>query len=81
MRAARQVAETNAKYEALIAEFKEVHQQVEALRKSGFSSKDIKEDMLAMDQEKDQITKRIERIRRKVGSHGAWPVACRLLAC
>lgn len=62
-----EVAETNTKYIGLIQEFTEVHQDVEKRRKSGFSSKDIKEDMIAMDQEKEQILKRIDRIKHKVG--------------
>mmetsp|Transcript_36598 Transcript_36598/g.95838 ORF Transcript_36598/g.95838 Transcript_36598/m.95838 type:complete len:665 (+) Transcript_36598:322-2316(+) len=61
----QEVAEMNEKYGGLIKEFTEVHQEVEQHRKSGFSAKDIKEDMLAMDQEKEQIVKRIDRIKRK----------------
>lgn len=61
-----EVAETHTKYMGLIQEFTEVHQDVESHRKSGFSSKDIKEDMISMDQEKEQIIKRIDRIKRKV---------------
>eukprot|EP00037_Helgoeca_nana_P008026 m.71887 g.71887 ORF g.71887 m.71887 type:complete len:663 (+) comp18676_c0_seq1:190-2178(+) len=60
-----EVAETHTKYMGLIQEFTEVHQDVESHRKSGFSSKDIKEDMISMDQEKEQIIKRIDRIKRK----------------
>eukprot|EP00038_Savillea_parva_P010005 m.187255 g.187255 ORF g.187255 m.187255 type:complete len:663 (-) comp17020_c0_seq1:49-2037(-) len=60
-----EVAAMNQKYVDLIQEFTTVHQDVETRRKSGFSSKDIKEDMIAMDQEKEQILKRIDRIKRK----------------
>ena len=73
-----EVAAMNQKYVDLIQEFTTVHQDVETRRKSGFSSKDIKEDMVAMDQEKEQILKRIDRIKRKVCQTFQHPSLTRL---
>ena len=53
-------------------EFKEMHKEVENFRKSEFSVSDIKRDITQMDTEKDQLAKRIERLRRKV--HGNFDI-------
>eukprot|EP00040_Diaphanoeca_grandis_P014480 m.73519 g.73519 ORF g.73519 m.73519 type:complete len:681 (+) comp24566_c0_seq1:120-2162(+) len=60
-----QLAQTHENYLAQIEEFKEVHKEVEGFRKSEFSIVAIKEDIAMMEKEKEQIAKRVERIRRK----------------
>jgi len=60
-----QLATTHDKYTELMEEFKEMHKEVENFRKSEFSVSDIKRDITQMDTEKDQLAKRIERLRRK----------------
>lgn len=46
--------------------FTEVHKQHTSLKTSGFNTSDIKKDILSMEEEKDQITKRVERLKKKV---------------
>ncbi|XP_014665305.1 PREDICTED: intraflagellar transport protein 81 homolog [Priapulus caudatus] len=53
-------------YSELMETFKEVHKDHEALASSGFSTADIKKDIENMDEEKEQITKRVERVKKKV---------------
>ena len=51
-----------------MGEFKEIHKQSEMLKSSGFNTGDIKKDIASMDDEKEQLTKRVERLKRKVRS-------------
>lgn len=77
-----EVAATNEKYTELISAFKEVHTEVENYRKSGFSSKDVKRDITLMEQEREQLKKRVEHIRRKcerLPQYGEMVVAARTL--
>ncbi|CAJ0560384.1 unnamed protein product, partial [Mesorhabditis spiculigera] len=46
--------------------FKEAHQQVTELRGDTMMVDDIKTDLRAMEQEKEQLTRRVEKIQRKV---------------
>ena len=46
--------------------FMETHKQLTALRKTGFSTSDIKKDIASMEDEKDQLIKRVDRLKKKV---------------
>lgn len=46
--------------------FKEAHKDHSALTSSSFSTADIKKDIENMEEEKEQITKRVERVKKKV---------------
>ena len=46
--------------------FKELHKQAETLKNSGFSTTEIRKDISNMEDEKEQLHKRIERLKRKV---------------
>lgn len=60
-----QLASVHSKYSELMDNFKEVHKEVEEFRKSEFSMSDIKRDITLMDTEKDQLSKRIDRLRKQ----------------
>lgn len=53
-------------YEQLIRTFTENHKQLTALNSSGFNTADIKKDIASMEEEKDQLIKRVERLKKKV---------------
>ena len=53
-------------YLALIDTFKEVHKEVEGMRNSGFSITEVKNDIKHMEREKDQLEKRVARMKQKV---------------
>ena len=53
-------------YETLMGEFKETHKQMETLKSSGFNTGDIKKDIGSMEEEKDQLIRRIDRLKKKV---------------
>lgn len=63
------ISELMMQYEALIDDFKEVHKSHETLKSSGFNTADLKNDIASMEEEKDQLNKRVERLKRKVDSH------------
>lgn len=56
-------------YEHLIDEFKEFHKQYEQVQNSGYSTQEIRKDLTHMEEERDQLSKKIERLKRKVESH------------
>lgn len=60
-----QLASVHSKYSELMEQFKEVHKEVETYRKSEYSTRDIKRDITIMETEKEQLAKRIERLRRQ----------------
>ena len=53
-------------YEELMETFKELHKQAETLKNSGFNTTEIRKDISNMEDEKEQLIKRIERLKRKV---------------
>ena len=53
-------------YEEAMDQFKDLHKQAEGLKSSGFSTTEIKKDISNMEDEKEQLMKRIERLKRKV---------------
>ncbi|KAK3094389.1 hypothetical protein FSP39_001105 [Pinctada imbricata] len=58
-----------AQYEEAMDQFKELHKQAEGLKSTGFSTSEIKKDISNMEDEKEQLMKRVERLKRKVESH------------
>ncbi|XP_035693402.1 intraflagellar transport protein 81 homolog isoform X1 [Branchiostoma floridae] len=62
------VADCNQQYEELVEQFKELHKEFTELKKSGFSTSDIKKDIQSMEEEKEQVVRRIERLKKKVES-------------
>ena len=45
--------------------FKELHKDLDTLKSSGFSVSEIKKDISAMEEEKEQILRRIDRLKKK----------------
>ena len=66
-------------YDVLICEFKEIHKQSELLRQSGYNTADIKKDIASMEDEKEQLIKRVERLKRKVPPYNIY--VCTINAC
>ncbi|XP_033618339.1 intraflagellar transport protein 81 homolog isoform X3 [Fukomys damarensis] len=60
------VADTNKQYEELMEVFKTLHKECEQLKTSGFSTAEIRRDIGAMEEEKDQLIKRVERLKKRV---------------
>nr|XP_060641470.1 intraflagellar transport protein 81 homolog [Anolis sagrei ordinatus] len=60
------VADTNRQYEELMEVFKNLHKECEQLKTSGFSTAEIRRDITAMEEEKDQLMKRVERLKKRV---------------
>ncbi|XP_007936451.2 intraflagellar transport protein 81 homolog [Orycteropus afer afer] len=60
------VADTNKQYEELMEAFKALHKECEQLKTSGFSTAEIRRDISAMEEEKDQLIKRVERLKKRV---------------
>jgi len=54
------------KYEQLLQSFKENHKQLMSLKASSFNTADIRKDISSMEDEKDQLIKRVDRLKRKV---------------
>ncbi|RVE68911.1 hypothetical protein OJAV_G00096240 [Oryzias javanicus] len=62
------ISDTYNQYEELVESFKMYHKQCEQLRTSGFSTAEIRRDISAMEEEKDQLIKRVERLKKRVES-------------
>ncbi|XP_024132037.1 intraflagellar transport protein 81 homolog [Oryzias melastigma] len=62
------ISDTYSQYEELVESFKMYHKQCEQLRTSGFSTAEIRRDISAMEEEKDQLIKRVERLKKRVES-------------
>ncbi|XP_029089833.1 intraflagellar transport protein 81 homolog isoform X2 [Monodon monoceros] len=60
------VADTNKQYEDLMEAFKTLHKECEQLKTFGFSTAEIRRDISAMEEEKDQLIKRVERLKKRV---------------
>ncbi|KAF0308527.1 Intraflagellar transport protein 81 [Amphibalanus amphitrite] len=56
-------------YEDLIEEFKATHKEYEALRNSVFQTAELRKDIAAMEEEREIVTKKIERLKNKVEGH------------
>ncbi|KAG9354659.1 hypothetical protein JZ751_001372, partial [Albula glossodonta] len=62
------IADTYHQYEELVEGFKGYHKECEQLKTSGFSAAEIRRDISAMEEEKDQLIKRVERLKKRVES-------------
>nr|XP_046242207.1 intraflagellar transport protein 81 homolog isoform X1 [Scatophagus argus] len=62
------INDTYHQYEELVEGFKTYHKECEQLRTSGFSTAEIRKDIGAMEEEKDQLIKRVERLKKRVES-------------
>ena len=69
---------TLLQYEELMETFKDLHKQAETLKNSGFNATEIRKDISNMEDEKEQLIKRIERLKRKV--HAGKEIGTRRLA-
>ncbi|KAH3805179.1 hypothetical protein DPMN_133475 [Dreissena polymorpha] len=49
--------------------FKELHKQAENLRTGGYNTGEIRKDISNMEDEKEQLIKRVDRLKRKVEQH------------
>ncbi|XP_041642411.1 intraflagellar transport protein 81 homolog [Cheilinus undulatus] len=62
------INDTYHQYEELVEGFKTYHKECEQLRSSGFSTAEIRRDIGSMEEEKDQLIKRVERLKKRVES-------------
>ncbi|XP_056144491.1 intraflagellar transport protein 81 homolog [Lampris incognitus] len=62
------INDTYHQYEELVEAFKTCHKECEQLRTSGFSTAEIRRDISAMEEEKDHLIKRVERLKKRVES-------------
>lgn len=60
-----QMIELNTTHEELVEQFKELHKTVEQQRSSKFNVSEVRKDINAMEEEKAQLEKRIERLKQK----------------
>ncbi|XP_049626670.1 LOW QUALITY PROTEIN: intraflagellar transport protein 81 homolog [Suncus etruscus] len=60
------VVDTYKQYEECMEAFKTLHKECEQLKTSGFSTAEIRRDISAMEEEKDQLIKRVERMKKRV---------------
>ncbi|CAL8251305.1 unnamed protein product [Boreogadus saida] len=60
------ISDTFHQYEELVETFKTYHRECEQLKTSGFSTAEIRKDIGVMEEEKDQLIKRVERLRKRV---------------
>lgn len=51
-------------------QFKDLHKEAEGLKNAGYNTGEIKKDISNMEDEKEQLIKRVERLKRKVHKHG-----------
>lgn len=55
-------------HDELVEQFKELHKTVEQQRSSKFSVAEVRRDIKSMEDEKEQLTKRVEKLRNKSSS-------------
>ncbi len=60
------------KYETLIEDFKETHKQYETLASTQHTTDDLRKDIENMENEKEQIAKRLDRVKKKVIEIDYW---------
>lgn len=61
-----EVSDNHQLYLNLIEDFKQLHKESEQMRGSGISASEIKKDILSMEEEQEQLRKRIERVKKRV---------------
>ena len=62
------VSEVHAMHEQMVEQFKELHKTVEQQRSSKFSVAEVRRDIKSMEEEKEQLAKRIEKLKNKSSS-------------
>lgn len=62
------VSVVNQTYEEMVEQFKELHKTVEQQRSSQFSVAEVRKDITAMEEENEQLMKRIERLKQRAAS-------------
>jgi intraflagellar transport protein 81 len=62
------VADLNGQYEALMGDFKETHKNYDHLMTTQHTTADLKVEIEKMEEEKEQIVKRLERVKKRVES-------------
>uniref|UniRef100_A0A8C4QB12 Intraflagellar transport protein 81 homolog n=1 Tax=Eptatretus burgeri TaxID=7764 RepID=A0A8C4QB12_EPTBU len=60
------VAQIYSQYEELVEQFKVQHKKYDKLKESGISVADIRKDIQAMEEEKDQLTQRVEKLKNRL---------------
>ena len=60
------VAETHRTYQDMVDHFKELHKAVEVERSSEYNTADVKRDIEAMEEERKQLERQLERLRRRI---------------
>lgn len=60
-----QIMEATEMIDALMEQFKELHKLIEQQRNSKFSVADVRKDISSMEEEKEQLMKRTERLKQK----------------
>ena len=63
-----QVDELSSNHDELMEQFKELHKTIEQQRNSKFSVAEVRKDISSMEEEKEQLEKRIERLKQKAMS-------------
>jgi intraflagellar transport protein 81 len=61
-----QVHDLNSQYEGLIGQFKDLHKNYDHLMSTQHTTADLKNDIEKMEEEKEQIIKRLERVKKRV---------------
>lgn len=64
-----EVADTYQQYEQLMDRFKSVHKQHETLRQASERTAELRRDLSAMQQEKDTVINKVQRLKNKVEGH------------
>lgn len=62
------VGDLNSQYESLMSEFKETHKNYDHLMTTQHTTADLKVEIEKMEEEKEQIIKRLERVKKRVDS-------------
>ena len=62
------VGDLNSQYEGLMSEFKETHKNYDHLMTTQHTTADLKVEIEKMEEEKEQIIKRLERVKKRVDS-------------
>ncbi|KAF7232150.1 Intraflagellar transport protein 81 [Paragonimus skrjabini miyazakii] len=62
-------------YTTLIASFKDAHRKLDSLKSGGLSTSEVKRDISLMQDEKGQLQKRVERIKKKLE---AFPTSAKM---
>ncbi|KAG5452709.1 Intraflagellar transport protein 81 [Clonorchis sinensis] len=63
-------------YDSLVTSFKDAHRKLESLKYGGLTTSEVKKDISAMQDEKDQLHKRVDRMKKKLE---AFPTSLMML--